>query len=366
MKRVIIRVGLLLPALALALGPAAPARAQALPKWRMGVVQFKADTAFQMAGYEKGFYREQGLAFESLQVPGDAELLRAITAGAVEVIDLTPSSPMAAMEKGAGLKIVASFMPGLPHVLYVRKDIGGFADLAGKPVAVSSLGSLPHVVALGILENHKVDPKKIEWVQMGGDPDRARAVAAGKIAGTVASIEWEPMLKGAGAKVLAVASEELPLWTRLTLVTTDKVIKERPGDLVKALVAQAKGIRYAMDPNNREEIVRLMAKYGKREPKQVEWLYDWFMAHKQFNPNGDPKAASLVYVQELNVRFDRQKKVLPVEQVATWEFHKKMLAEVGEQLSTPFRNYGDVLLPFVVSLPNHERRVALRQAQGER
>lgn len=317
-------------ALALALGAAAPAEAQGMPKWRMGVVQYKADSAFELAGYEKGFYKEQGLDFEPVEMPGDADILRALAAGTFEMAEITPSGTMAAIEKGAGLKIVASFMPGLPHVFYVRKDINTFADLMGKPVAVSGFGSLPHVIAQAVLENHKVDLKKIEWVQMGGDPDRVRALVTGQAAGTVASIEHEPIVKPAGGKVLAVASQEVPNWTRFTLITTEKVIKERPADLVKALVAHAKGIRYAMDPKNKEDMLRLMAKYAKREPKQVEWLYDWFLANKQFNPNGDVKPASLTWMQELNIKLGRQKALLPLEKVMTAEFQRQAIAQIGE------------------------------------
>ena len=324
------RMAAMLGVVALVLGAAAPVAAQGMPKWRMGVVQYKADSAFELAGHEKGFYREQGLDFESVEMPGDADILRALTAGAFEMAEITPSGAMAAIEKGAGLKIVASFMPGLPHVFYVRKDINSFADLMGKPVAVSGFGALPHVIAQAVLENHKIDLKKIEWVQMGGDPDRVRALVTGQAAGTVASIEHDLIAKAAGGKVLAVASQEVPNWTRFTLITTEKVIKERPGDVVKALVAQAKGIRYAMDPKNKDDMVRLMAKYGKREPKQVEWIYDWFMANKQFNPNGDVKPASLTWMQELNVKLGRQKAILPLEKVTTGEFQKQAIAQIGE------------------------------------
>ncbi len=264
-------------------------------------------------------------------MPGDADLLRALTAGTFEVTEITPSGAMAAIEKGAGLKIVAAFMPGLPHVLYVRKGIADFANLEGKTVAVSGFGSLPHVVAEAMLENHKIDPKKVEWVQMGGDPDRVRALVANQVAATVASIEWEPNVKAVGGKVLAVASEEMPNWVRFTLITTDKVIKERPGDLVKALVAQAKGIRYALDRRHKDDMVRLMAKYGGRKPEQVGWIYDWFLAHKQLNPRGDIKPAALEWMQGLNIKLGRQKKALPLEQIATGEFQKKVVAQIGEQ-----------------------------------
>lgn len=324
------RLATILGVLVLGYGVAAPAWAQTMPKWRMGVVRFKADTAFELAGHEKGFYKQQGLDFEPLELPGDADILRALTAGACEIAEITPAGTMAAIEKGAPLKIVAAFMPGLPHVLFARKDVTSLADLAGKQFAVSALGALPHVVAQAIFQNHKVDASKVEWVQMGGDPDRVRALVAGQAAGTVSSIELEPVVKAAGGRVLAVAARELPQWTRFALITTEKVIKERPGDLTKALVAQAKGIRWVMDPKNKAETVILMAKYGKRKPEDVEWIYDWFLANRQFNPNGDVSAASLTWMQELNLKAGRQKAVLPVERVATSEFQKKALAEIGE------------------------------------
>ncbi len=309
---------------------ASPAAGQGLSKWRMGVVRFKADTAFELAGSEKGFYRDQGLDFEPLELPGDAEVLRALTSGACDIAEITPAGVMAAIEKGAPLKIVASFIPGLPHVFFAAKDVTGLPDLAGKRIAVSALGALPHVVAQAIFENHGVDFKRVEWLQVGGDPDRVRAILAGHAAGTIASIELEPVMKTAGGKIVAVAARELPNWIRFSLVTSDRVIKERPGDLVKALVAQARGIRWVMDPKNRTEVVALMAKYGKRKPEEVAWLYDWFLANRQFNPNGGVSAAGLHWMQELNLKAGRQKVVMPLDKVTAPDFQKRMLAEIGE------------------------------------
>ncbi len=42
------------------------------------------------------------------------------------------------------------------------------------------------------------------------------------------------------------------------------------------------------------------------------------------------KAESLIWMQGLNIKAGRQKAMLAIEKVATWEFQKKMLAEIGE------------------------------------
>ena len=47
-------------------------------------------------------------------------------------------------------------------------------------------------------------------------------------------------------------------------------------------------------------------------------------------PNGYVSPTALNWMQELNVRLGRQSKVLPIEQVATWEFQKQIVAELGE------------------------------------
>jgi ABC-type nitrate/sulfonate/bicarbonate transport system substrate-binding protein len=307
-----------------------PASALAAGKWRMGLVRFKADTAFELAGWEKGFYRELGLDVEPLELPGDAEVLRALTSGACDIAEITPAGVMAAIEKGAPLKIVASFMPGLPHVFFAAKGIHSLADLADKRIAVSALGALPHVVAQAIFDNHGVDWRRVEWLQVGGDPDRVRAIVAGRAAGSVASIELDPVVKAAGGTILAVAARELPNWIRFSLVTTDRVIKERPDDLTNALVAQARGIRWVMEPRNKAEVVALMAKYGKRPPDEVAWLYDWFLANRQFNLDGAVSEAGLTWMQELNVKAGRQKAVLPLAKVVTSEFLARMRRALGE------------------------------------
>jgi len=40
--------------------------------------------------------------------------------------------------------------------------------------------------------------------------------------------------------------------------------------------------------------------------------------------------AALNWLQDLNIRLGRQTKVLPMEQIATWEFQKQIVAELGE------------------------------------
>ena len=327
------RIGMRGAALALALvwagGAAVPAGAQGLPNWRTGIVFVKADSVFhQLIAKEKGFHQAYGLDVEFVVLPGDTDVMKSIVAGATETVEITPASPLVAIEKGAKLKIVASFMPGLNYVLYSKKDIKDLKDLYGRTVAVTAPNSFPELLLRTALQRQGLDPARVQLVQAGGDPDRVKALLAGKVDAAVAAMEFLRQVERADRRLLVDFAEILPEWTRNVVVTTDQVIKERPDHLRRFLLAKAKGIRYALE--NRDDTINIMAKVAKQDRSEVEWVYDWFVQRKLMQPNAYVSPAALNWMQDLNVRLGRQSKVLPMEQVATWDFQRQIIAELGE------------------------------------
>jgi ABC-type nitrate/sulfonate/bicarbonate transport system substrate-binding protein len=327
------RVGALV-AIVLGAGPAgglspaaAPAAAAGLAPWKMGAVAVKADSAFQEVAVRRGFYREQGLDAEIVYQAGDIPTFRTLLAGLTDVVEVSPANPIVAMEKGAKVRIVASFMPGLPIMLFGKDDIKEPKDLAGRVVAVTEPGTFPYLLTANVLKKHHVDPNKVQYLTVGGDADRIRAMLIGRADAAPAAIEFETFLKP-GYHTIFSFQRELPQWIRYTFVTSEKVIAERPGDLVKAMIAHAGGLRYALA--HKEEMVALMADLGKLDRKTADWLYDYYVTHRLMNPNGNISRENLMWMQELNVGLGRQTKVLPFEAVATDEFQKKLVGAAGE------------------------------------
>ncbi len=307
--------------------PAAPTAGAALAPWKMGVVAVKADSAFQEIAVRKGFYREQGLEAEIVYQAGDIPTFRTLLGGLVDVVEISPANPMVAMEKGAKVRVVASFMPGLPFMLFGKDDIKAPKDLLGRVVAVTEPGTFPFLLTANMLKKHGLDPNKVQYLTVGGDADRVRAMLIGRADAAPAAIEFRAHLKPGYHTVLSF-HEELPQWIRYSFVTSEKVIAERPGDLVKAMIAHAKGVRYALA--HKDETVALMAELGKVERSAVDWVYDWYVKNRLMNPNGNISRENLQWMQELSVGLGRQTKVLPFDQVATDTFQKKVLEAIGE------------------------------------
>lgn len=304
--------------------------AQGMAKWKTGIVAVKADSAFEYIAVEKGFYRELGVDAELVPILGGINILKALIAGQVDAIEMGPGASLAAIEKGAKVKIVGAALTGMPHVLYVRKAIGSVKDLAGRVVITSSVGSLPHELVMGLLEKHGVGLDKVRFLAGAEEADRVRSVIAGRADAAASSIEFKPLIaQHPDVKVLLSFAREFPDWVRMAVIASDKNLQERPEVVTKVLTAHARGIRYAL--THRDETVALMAKLARRQHAQeVDWLYDFFVENRLLEPNLYVSPEAVNFLQQLNVKTKRQSRVLPLDQVVTWEFQKKAIATLGE------------------------------------
>src|SRR3954467_9778088 len=92
---------------------AASPHAQELKVWRHGVVEAKSDAGFVFMAQQKGFAEKQGIKLEMPQFTGDALELKALPAGELDSYEGSPGAPIIAVARGAGLKLVGCYWPGL-------------------------------------------------------------------------------------------------------------------------------------------------------------------------------------------------------------------------------------------------------------
>jgi NitT/TauT family transport system substrate-binding protein len=151
-----------------------------------------ADVAPVYLGIEKGFFEEEGLEVETQVAQGGAEIVPQVLNGDVEIgFSNTPSLLSAAVE-GLPIEIVAPAGGSPPKkegrgenvegALMVKKDspIRGYADLAGKTVAVNALGNVIDVTVNAALERHGIDHTTVERVEVPF-PDMLAALDAGRV-----------------------------------------------------------------------------------------------------------------------------------------------------------------------------------------
>ncbi len=167
----------------------------------------------------------------------------------------------------------------------------------------------------------------VQWVSVGGDSARMQALLAGRVDATINHVEFLPRAQQAGFKAIASTSEMLPNYVRFATVASEKTLRDRYEELVRFCTALTRGIRYCMD--HREETIELGVRLVKRDRDDVARTYDWFAQNNGLEPNFYFPPEGLRYLQELNVRLGTQARILPPEEMATWEVQKRVVAALG-------------------------------------
>jgi NitT/TauT family transport system substrate-binding protein len=156
------------------------AAARAADKIRVGKAQTTAWTFLPIdIGIDRGFFARQNLDVDSANLGGDAKVQQALASGSID-FGLGSGPGMAFVAKGSPAIAVAAFA-GPPRnisaIVLADSPIKKIADLKGKTIAVSSVGSLSDWLAkqMAIQEG---------WGQGGID-----AVPLGAVAASIAALK---------------------------------------------------------------------------------------------------------------------------------------------------------------------------------
>jgi NitT/TauT family transport system substrate-binding protein len=234
--------------------------AQAKEKIRIGVPTktywptIVCETALRQKLFDKA-----GVECELTIYRGGAEGFEAIAAGAADLILNSSSSVAAGIRKGVNVKCVANGSNGYyGWYLVVKPDskVTKVEDLAGKKVGITSAGS-----GSDILARWTGNAKKVQFtrVPLGGG-----GLVPNLLSGNIdATVLYSPLtykvMQAKEARSILDFGAEVPPHSTASWIATDKIIKDRPAAVQKALNAIYGGLAYLDDDKNRNTAVKLIA-----------------------------------------------------------------------------------------------------------
>ena len=234
--------------------------AQAKQKVRVGVPTktywptIVCETAIRQKLFDK-----EGLDCEMTIYRGGAECFEAMAAGAADLIVHASSAAAAGLKKGVNARVVANGANGYyGWYLVVKTDskITKVEDLAGKKVGITSAGSGTDMLALWTTANRKVNFTR---VPLGGG-----GLVPNLLSGNIdATVLYSPLtykvMQAKEARPLTDYGAEVPEHSTGGWIATDKVIKDKPQAVQKALNAIYGGLAFLRDDKNRDASVKLIA-----------------------------------------------------------------------------------------------------------
>lgn len=183
-------------------------------------------------GMQQGIYAKNGVDVTEIDLGGSAKLHQAMTAGAID-LGLGAGTDVAFLVKGApemGVGAIAVTPALFGAIVPYDSPVHSLADLKGKRVGISTVGSLTQWLAFQIAKKEGWDPKSFTFVTDGSDyTSQLAAFETGaidvQISGVVLGWNLETQKKG---RLLAPASDWVGPFLQNVIFASDNILKDKP------------------------------------------------------------------------------------------------------------------------------------------
>ena len=228
---------------------------------------------------DKGFFREQGLEPQLIQMRGNV----ATTALATGDLDfsLNISPVLNGAIQGLGLKLVAGLNTRPLFSLVVRPEIKSAAELKGKIFAVSSFGNTQAILTEKHLQHLGLKKGEYQLLAIGATGARIAAMEKNLAQGSLMPPPSNVMMENQGYRLLGNTAE-IVAHPIAGLGTHESKIKTQPEMIKRALRAALKGLLFVR--NNRGETQRIVTAWTNIDEKDAARVYD--LSKAGFSANG--------------------------------------------------------------------------------
>jgi NitT/TauT family transport system substrate-binding protein len=244
-------------------------------------------------GIQDGIFKKNGLDVQSTAFGGDAKLQQAMAADSIDVA-LGSGPGMAFIAKGSPVKAIAA-MAGPPLLLAIVVRPDGpktVADLKGKKVSVSTLGSLTAWLVGQTSRRQGWGPNGIELEPMGTMPGQIAALKRGDIDGIIMDIGNAFDLEKKGEGRILVRFTDIKDFIIHVIYATNKAIASRPNDLRNFLKGWFETIAFMR--THKDETVKIAGAVTGKGADITGRTYDELMPMFSDTGKFDPAALAVL------------------------------------------------------------------------
>ena len=255
-----------------------PGLAQTRRKVMVAYVAPGITQAIPWIAKEAGIFTKHGIDAEVILLTGSPRLIQTLIAGDIDYALGGVSSVLRARIRGADPVIVAGTTNFTSQRVLVRPEssLQRLQDLKGKTVAVTQYGSQGDTFFRDALKKVGLKPDgDVSILQMGGTPQVASALIAGKVDAGVSGESSLLLIHQGRAKALPGASaQELKIiGTGATLNVTRRFIARDREGMTRFLRGYVEGVHYYR--TNREGSIRALQKFFRGATfEQTAFMYD--------------------------------------------------------------------------------------------
>jgi NitT/TauT family transport system substrate-binding protein len=235
-----------------------------------------------------GFYADQGLKVEIINMSGGSRGAQDVQAGRLDVMHVGLSSVVKLNHAGGDLRLIASLSNVIRFTFFSGPGVKTAADLKGGVVGVSTFGSESDSTVTFALQRLGLARSDVTLKEYGGGPRRLAAVKAGEIKATTLNEPFTSLAREQGVNVMVdLVPAQIP-WLFSGITIRRDSLESRRDALTRFLKATIEGNYLALSDQKRAK--EILAKELKiTDPRIIDISYNDFK--QQSPPDLEPSRA---------------------------------------------------------------------------
>lgn len=220
---------------------------------------------------ERGYFQKEGLEVDLVLMRGGVSN-QALIAGGVD-FSAVPTAGMQAALQGAPLKVIFAAFNKPMFWLYARPEIRSIKDLAGKKVAVSSLGAAGDAALRESIKKNGMDENRdVAILAIGTTATRLSALATGTVDAAMMTFPHNLTAAESGLRELVSFLTSDIVQLQGSVVARDQVLQSDPQLVEKFIRATVKG--FVFHTANRSGTVAVLKKRLQTQDDAASKVYD--------------------------------------------------------------------------------------------
>ena len=321
MKRTfpVLLLAVLLPALGLA---------QEKVKFPVGVSSKVLGYGHLWAAWRQGYFAREGLDVEVVLMRGTAPAVQAMIAGSIYVGLVANDGPLAAVEQGMDLAMIAGSSK-ITHMLMGGKGYKTYEDLRGATIGSSTLTSGTAFVLRRVLKTKGLEyPRDYKLLNVGGTASSFAALSAGQIAAAMQAVPNAFQAQEAGFNVIGRVADLFPNYLLSAYSTRRSWAEKNRPQVVRFLKAVLLAKKWF--EQDRKAATQFLAKEFQLTPALAEKGLDYYLTNQAWHPVLDIELDGLKTVVEIYAEQTGMKGPMPnPEKYVDMSYQRQALRELG-------------------------------------
>src|ERR1051325_6787573 len=220
---------------------------------------------------DAGIFRKHGLESHLIYIRGGTTAVQGLLAGEIQFGHLSPAPLMAAWAQGADVVWIGTTTSQMVFTLFTDSSITKAADLKGKKIGITRIGSASDLALRAALDHFGLNPRDVTMISMGGIPDILAAMRSGAVNAGILSPPTSTAARDSGYRPLLHIPDLGKEFTFSGIAAKRSFIQAQP-EIAKAFMAAlTEGVRVYREDGR--TALRVLRKYMRVEDRILQGGY---------------------------------------------------------------------------------------------